>query len=712
MLDRHRVRLFIAFTIAATLSSYILISAIFVGMLSNDILLITYASAKSGHHHPQASSSNNDNGSQKQSNPQQQEQQGSCPDGSQPDVNGNCPTPNNQQQQITQSETGTIYVQVNGGEKKPQDFTLHIVITSGQGSANPSDFQGSESGTTVTFSGNALYDLAANQDPNYTRSYGSDCPAPGSQFPSSFTCHIIYSYNPSPTTSTSGTPTSSESTASNQTSPSTSSSSTTSSSQQPLTNLVPPSQLLSPSTTTTTTTTTTSPTSSPSGNSTSTPSSSQQPLTNLASPSQRLAGITPTGSPSPNSTTSAGTTSSFPQPSSANKQEQPSPPATLTMPITTSPATIPGNQTTNSTAGLRTFYVYVSIDNTGGGTKTLKDVTVSWPDVFKGEPCGITGGSGSFPVTPSSFPASETGTPVKVSTAADFCASPDTSLDFKGYQPQYTVKTTIPGKSVTDFDCFLLPLSGACHMILHYIPTSTGTPTNKTTSAGTPQPSPATTATTMKSSPNLGTATNTNTNTNTNINNNTNTNVNTNTNTNLNTNTNTLINRQTIENTVKINNEVNNVIKSASQTAASTAITTATSPSSKSPLVDLETVQLGKSTFPSGGIRPLADVNPFQIIGGHVSINSPNPNVNIIVAQITDSGVQHAVILDLKNTAAGIPGETLYHTDLGQIITGTNPFTGKPDTILHITDLLLYNNSVSGIQFNDDSELTMTIIYR
>jgi hypothetical protein len=705
MLDRHQVGLFIAFTIAATLLSYILISAIFVGMLGNDILLITYASAKSGHHHLQASSSNNDNGSQQQ----QPQQQGTCQDGSQPDVNGNCPSPNNQQQQITQSEIGTIYVQVNGGDKKPQDFTLHIVVTSGQGSANPSDFQGSESGTTVTFSGNALYDLAANQDPDYTRSYGSDCPAPGSQFPSSFTCHIIYSYNPSSTTSTSGTPTSSESTSSNQTPPSPSSSSTTSSSQQPLTNLVPPSQLLNPSTTTTTT----GPISSPSGNSTSTPSSSQQPLTNLASPSQRLAGITPTGSPSPNSTTSAGTTSSFPQPSSANKQEQPPPPATLTMPITTAPTTIPGNQTTNSTAGLRTFYVYVSIDNAGGGTRTLKDVTVSWPDVFKGEPCGITGGSGSFPVTPSSFPASETGTPVKVSTAADFCASPDTSLDFKGYQPQYTVKTTIPGKSVTDFDCFLLPLSGACHMILHYIPTSTGPAINKTTPAGTPQPSPATTTTTTKSSPNLGAAANTNTNTNTNTNKNTNTNVNTNTNTNLNANTNTIINRQTIENTVKINNEVNNVIKSASQTAASTAITTTTtSPSSKSPLVDLETVQLGKSIFPSVGIRPLADVNPFQIIGGHVSINSPNPNVNIIVAQITDSGVQHAVILDLKKTAAGIPGEMLYHTDLGQIISGTNPFTGKPDTISHITDLLLYNNSMSGIQFNDDSELTMTIIYR
>jgi len=136
---------------------------------------------------------------------------------------------------------------------------------------------------------------------------------------------------------------------------------------------------------------------------------------------------------------------------------------------------------------------------------------------------------------------------------------------------------------------------------------------------------------------------------------NTNLNSNTNTNANINANTNTIINRQTIQNTVKINNEINNVIRSTSQSAAPTAITTTTSPSSKGPLVDLETLRLGKSTFPSGGIRPLADVDPFQIIGGHVSINSPNPNVNVIVAQITDSRVQHAVILDLKKTASGIP---------------------------------------------------------
>ena len=108
----------------------------------------------------------------------------------------------------------------------------------------------------------------------------------------------------------------------------------------------------------------------------------------------------------------------------------------------------------------------------------------------------------------------------------------------------------------------------------------------------------------------------------------------------------------------------------------------------------------------------MADVAPFKIIGGHVSLNSPSPNVYVIVAQITDNRVQHAVILDFKKTAVGIPGETLYHTDLGQTITGTNPFTGKIDTISHITDLLLYNNNKSSVQFNDDSELTMTIIYR
>jgi hypothetical protein len=304
------------------------------------------------------------------------------------------------------------------------------------------------------------------------------------------------------------------------------------------------------------------------------------------------------------------------------------PGTTTTSPTTTTPATMPGNQTrpTNSSAGLQTFYVFIHMNNQGGGTKTAKDAIVSWPTIFNGEPCGITATQAHFSLTPSVFPGSETGTPVKVSANADFCASPGTSLDFgNGYQEQFTVNVKIPGTSTTLPDCEALPTSGACHITLNYMPTSTGT-TNNPTPLGsqkphsttlakmTPSTHPgATTNTNNNNNPTTtaNTNTNTNTNTNKNTNTNTNTNLNTNTNTNANINTNTIINRQTIQNTVKINNEVNNVIRTTSQAATATATTTTTSPSSKGPLVDLETLRLGKSIFPSGGIRPLADVNPW-----------------------------------------------------------------------------------------------------
>ncbi len=204
-------------------------------------------------------------------------------------------------------------------------------------------------------------------------------------------------------------------------------------------------------------------------------------------------------------------------------------------------------------------------------------------------------------------------------------------------------------------------------------------------------------------------------NTNTNGNNNTNTNTNTNTNINNNTNINqnTLVNQNTIKNSVKINNQINNIIKQQTASSSATATIT-TSPTSKGPLVDLETIRLGKSVFAAGGIRPLADVFPFHVIGGHISLNSVSGNtVNLIVAQITDRGVEHAVVVDLHQTLNVIAGkEILYHTDLGQVISGTNPFSGKPDTVSNVTDLILWNNSVHDVLFNDDNAVTMTIIYQ
>ena len=75
--------------------------------------------------------------------------------------------------------------------------------------------------------------------------------------------------------------------------------------------------------------------------------------------------------------------------------------------------------------------------------------------------------------------------------------------------------------------------------------------------------------------------------------------------------------------------------------------------------------------------------------------------------------MQHAVIVPIK-TAEGAAGESLYQAELGQTITGVNPFTKQPDTISSggAIDLFLLNNGTSDIAFNDDNGATMTLAYR
>ncbi|MFL6325178.1 MAG: hypothetical protein ACJ72X_05855, partial [Nitrososphaeraceae archaeon] len=144
---------------------------------------------------------------------------------------------------------------------------------------------------------------------------------------------------------------------------------------------------------------------------------------------------------------------------------------------------------------------------------------------------------------------------------------------------------------------------------------------------------------------------------------------------------------------VIVNNEParisKNVINSIVKSSQSRVVTT--SPSSIAPLVDLETVRLGKSTFASNGYRPVADVTPFRIIGGHVSLSSPK-SVKLVAATITGNNVDHAVVIDLTKVRDVKAGESIYQADLGEVITGTNPFTRQRDTVSNFTDLLLWNN--------------------
>src|ERR671932_600739 len=164
---------------------------------------------------------------------------------------------------------------------------------------------------------------------------------------------------------------------------------------------------------------------------------------------------------------------------------------------------------------------------------------------------------------------------------------------------------------------------------------------------------------------------------------------------------------------VIVNNEParisKNVINSIVKNSQSRAVTT--SPSSTAPLVDLETVRLGKSTFASNGYRPVADVTPFRIIGGHVSLSSPK-SVKLVAATITGNNVDHAVVIDLTKVRDVKAGESIYQADLGEVITGTNPFTRQRDTVSNFTDLLLWNNSNSPLTLSDDSEFSRVIVFR
>jgi hypothetical protein len=135
-------------------------------------------------------------------------------------------------------------------------------------------------------------------------------------------------------------------------------------------------------------------------------------------------------------------------------------------------------------------------------------------------------------------------------------------------------------------------------------------------------------------------------------------------------------------------------------------------PSGTRALVDLETVRLGRSVFSSNSLRPLAVVTPFHIVGGHVLISSASKNVKLVAATITGRGIEHAVILDLIKVRDVKAGQSLFQTDLGEVISGTNLFTNRQDTVSNFTDLLLWNNSNAPISLGEDSQLTMSIVYQ
>jgi hypothetical protein len=172
-----------------------------------------------------------------------------------------------------------------------------------------------------------------------------------------------------------------------------------------------------------------------------------------------------------------------------------------------------------------------------------------------------------------------------------------------------------------------------------------------------------------------------------------------------------ITNEQIIKQSVRINNEVNNLIRN---NEVNKIIKENAFSAPQQPLTDLLTVKLANSSMSSGALFPLADVEPYTVIGGHITANLPTSSQqNIVVAQISDGEIQHAVILDLKQiTGSNLDQNSLYETSLGSDISGTDPFTGKSDEVSSITNLFLWNNNQQPIVFDNANGVTMNLIYR
>jgi hypothetical protein len=138
-------------------------------------------------------------------------------------------------------------------------------------------------------------------------------------------------------------------------------------------------------------------------------------------------------------------------------------------------------------------------------------------------------------------------------------------------------------------------------------------------------------------------------------------------------------------------------------------------PTERAPDIDVETVRLGKGSIPAGGIRILADLEPFYIIDGSIQFNAPSNarNLKVIVAESTTKSVTHAVILNPTKIMDVGRGESLYHVDLNEEISGRNPWTGDSDKVDRYNNVYLMHigEGQRPISFNDQSQATLTVVF-
>ena len=114
----------------------------------------------------------------------------------------------------------------------------------------------------------------------------------------------------------------------------------------------------------------------------------------------------------------------------------------------------------------------------------------------------------------------------------------------------------------------------------------------------------------------------------------------------------------------------------------------------KGPIVQSDNMKLGLyQKIQSNDVIVVGDFSPFRIVGGHISANLPKGNdIQIVVGEISTTGVlSKAVPLPLVKARNLTINDTLYTTDLGNIVQGRDIFNGNRVTINSPNIIMLYN---------------------
>jgi hypothetical protein len=106
------------------------------------------------------------------------------------------------------------------------------------------------------------------------------------------------------------------------------------------------------------------------------------------------------------------------------------------------------------------------------------------------------------------------------------------------------------------------------------------------------------------------------------------------------------------------------------------------------------------SKLAEGDVTPILSLDSSHLIGIQISMNLTGNRTQLVAAQLTAKGMEHAVDVNLTKQMDFHNGKYMYDATFSSPINGTNPFTGKPDNVNSITHLMLRNNEMRGILLN------------